>query len=106
MHGNFLSASELARRCWPRIKVMFNPYDQGAVVAVDSAVPRRDDGSSSPDRDDPSSGGSYPGLAAAIGRFALAGGDAPVPGQPHRHAHGPAGIRYKPYTSEPGGPAF
>ena len=73
------------------------------MVAVDSAVPRRDDGSSSPDRDEPS-GGSYPGLAAAIGRFALAG-DAAVPG-PHRHAHGPAGIRYKPYTSEPGGPTF
>ncbi len=78
-------------------------FPQGAVVAVDSAVPRREDGSSSPDRDDPS-GGCYPGLAAAIGRFALAG-DAAVPG-PHRHAHGPAGIRYKPYTSEPGGPAF
>jgi len=79
---------------------------QGAVVAVDSAVPRRDDGSSSPDRDDPTTGGSYPGLAAAIGRFALAGDAAIIPGGPHRHAHGPAGIRYKPYSSEPGGPAF
>lgn len=44
-------------------------------------------------------GGGYPGLSAAVGRFALAAEGA----GPHRHPHAPAGPRYRPYSNGVGG---